>query len=75
MRNANKILAGLREWNGPLGGLGEDNIKINLKETGCEVLDKIQLAQDRVQRRVINFGFHQRLKYLDHQLLKKECVP
>jgi hypothetical protein len=52
---------------------------MNIKETGCKVLDRIQLAQDRTQWRdlvntIINFGFHQRLEYLDHQLLK-ESVP
>jgi hypothetical protein len=26
----------------------EDNIKMDLKETGCEEMEQVQLAQDRV---------------------------
>jgi hypothetical protein len=44
MRNAYNILVPLSEWKSPTGGLGKDNIKMNIKETGCEVLDRIQLA-------------------------------
>jgi hypothetical protein len=36
-----QVLVRLREWKSPLGALAEDNIKINIKETGCEDLDGI----------------------------------
>jgi hypothetical protein len=31
----------------------EDNIKMGLRETGCEDVDWIHLAQDRIQRRAL----------------------
>ena len=31
----------------------EDNIKIDLRETGCDVEDWLDLAQDRVQWRLM----------------------
>jgi len=32
---------------GHLGGRGEDNIKMDVQELGCGVMDWIELAQDR----------------------------
>jgi hypothetical protein len=52
MRNAYEILIGKLEENGPLGRMirrAKDNIKTDVKETGCEGVDGIQLAQYRVQ--------------------------
>jgi len=42
--------------------MGEDNVKMNLKEIGCAVEDWIHLAQDKVQWRamvnkLMNFRF------------------
>jgi hypothetical protein len=31
----------------------DNNIKIDLKETRCEVVDQIKVAQDRVRRRAL----------------------
>jgi hypothetical protein len=52
MRNAYKILVGIPEGNRPQGKRGrrwEDNIRIDLREVGCEGVDWIRLAQDRDQ--------------------------
>jgi hypothetical protein len=40
---------------GQLGGLGVDgdNIKMNLNEIGCEVVDWFHLAQDRVHSELL----------------------
>jgi hypothetical protein len=49
VRNYN-ILVGKPEGKKLLGRhLGEGNIKINFREIGCEDVDGIHLAQDRVQ--------------------------
>jgi hypothetical protein len=56
MRNVHRILIGRPEGKRPLGrsrrGM-EDNIKMDTVKTGCEVVDWIHLAQDRVQWRAI----------------------
>jgi hypothetical protein len=50
MRNAYKIFVGKRERKRPLGKRRwEHNIKMNLRETWWEVVDWIQLAQDKDQ--------------------------
>jgi hypothetical protein len=49
-RNPYRILVGKPEGKRPLGTLRRrwvDNIKIDLKETGCDGMDWIDLAQDR----------------------------
>jgi hypothetical protein len=51
MRNSYGMLFEKLEGKGPLGKTkprSEDNIKMDLKEMGCERLDYIHLAQDRV---------------------------
>jgi hypothetical protein len=48
IRNAYRILYGILEMKRPLGRLKhawEDNIKLDLKERGCEGLDWIIIAQ------------------------------
>jgi hypothetical protein len=50
MRNAYKILVWTTQGKRPLEKFGwEDNIKTNLKETDCESVDRVHLAQNRVQ--------------------------
>jgi hypothetical protein len=54
MRNAYKMLVGKSEGKRPLGRNKrrlEDNIKTDLKEAGCDDVDWIHLAQNRVQAR------------------------
>jgi hypothetical protein len=49
MRNEHKILVGNPEWNRPLGRptcRWEDNIKMDLRETGFGVVDWIYLASN-----------------------------
>jgi hypothetical protein len=56
MRNAYKILVGKPEGRKPLGitrRKWEDNIRMDLRETGCEGVDWIRLAQDRDQWRAV----------------------
>jgi hypothetical protein len=51
-RNAHRILVGKREGKRPLGRPRRrwlDNIKIDLREIGCDGMDLIYLAQDRNQ--------------------------
>jgi hypothetical protein len=51
-RNAYKILVGKPDVKRPLGRprrRGLDNIKIDLREIGCDGVDWIDLAQDRDQ--------------------------
>jgi hypothetical protein len=51
-RNAYRILVGKPEGKRPLGrprGRGVNNIKINLREIGWDVMGWIDLAQDRDQ--------------------------
>jgi hypothetical protein len=63
IRNAYKILVGKSEGNRPVGGLGcrwEDNIRMDLKDIGWEVVDWMHLDQDRNQwwdvvNTVVNF--------------------
>jgi hypothetical protein len=53
---AYKILAGMSEGKRPLGRNGrrwEDNIQMDLSETGWESVHWIHLAQDRDQWRVL----------------------
>jgi hypothetical protein len=60
-----RVLVGRPEGKRPLGRprrRWEDNIKMDLKDTGIDVANWIQLAQDRVQlrafvRTVMNFTF------------------
>jgi hypothetical protein len=55
-RNANRILVGKPEGMRPLGRLRRrwvDNIKIDLREIGWVGVDWVDLAQDRVQWRVL----------------------
>jgi hypothetical protein len=50
MRNAYKILVGKPEGKGPFGRTKrtwEDNIRMDLRETGWKYADWIHLAQDR----------------------------
>jgi hypothetical protein len=50
------ILSITPKGNKPLEKRGyrwEDNIKTDIKETGCKFVDWIQLAQDRVQWRAV----------------------
>jgi hypothetical protein len=52
MRNVCKISDGETKGNRPIGRpkrRKEDNIKLDIKVTGCEDVDWIQLAQDSVQ--------------------------
>jgi hypothetical protein len=56
MRNAHSILVGKPKGKRPLGrhwSRWEDNIKMDLKEIGWEVVDCIYLAQDRDQWRAV----------------------
>jgi hypothetical protein len=49
-RDVNRILVGKSEGRRPLGRprcSWEDNIKMDLQEVGCGVMDWIELAQDR----------------------------
>jgi hypothetical protein len=55
-RNAYRILGGKPEGKRPLGRRRRrwvDNIKMDLREIGCDGLDWIQLAQDRDQWRAL----------------------
>jgi hypothetical protein len=52
MRNAYKFVIGKSEGKRPLGRRRrrwEDNIRMDLRELGCEDVDWIHLAQDRDQ--------------------------
>jgi hypothetical protein len=52
IRNLYTIIFAISEWKRPLGTplrRWEDNIKMHLKETGCEDMDWIHLFQNRVQ--------------------------
>jgi hypothetical protein len=56
MRNTYKVLVGRPEVKTPLRRSRhrcEDNIKMDLKEIGWEVVDWIHLAQDRIQCRAV----------------------
>jgi len=49
MRNVDKILVGKPEGKRPhrrSGHRWEDNIRMNIRETGCDAVDWIHLAQD-----------------------------
>ena len=53
-RNANRVLVGKHEGKGPLGRprrRWEDNIKMDLKEVGCDPENCIELAEDGDQWR------------------------
>jgi hypothetical protein len=55
-RNAYRILVGKPERKRPLGRLRRrwvDNIKIDLREIGCDDVDWMDLAQDRDQWRAL----------------------
>jgi hypothetical protein len=55
-RNAYRILVGKPEGRGPFGRPRRrwvDNIKMNLRETGWDDIDWIDLAQDRDQWRAL----------------------
>jgi len=55
-RGVYRVLVGKREGKRLLGRhriRWEDNIKIDLKEVGCEVMDWIELAQDRDRWRAL----------------------
>jgi hypothetical protein len=50
MRDVYRVLVGKREGKRPLGRprrRWEDNIKMDLQEVGCRVMDCVDLAQDR----------------------------
>jgi hypothetical protein len=56
MRSAYRILVGKPEGKRPLerpGHRWEDNIRMDLGETGWEVVDWMHLAQDRDQQRAV----------------------
>jgi hypothetical protein len=56
MRYVYKILAGIHEGKRPLAKLrrkSEDNIRMDLREIGWEVVDWIYLTQDRDQWRAV----------------------
>jgi hypothetical protein len=56
MRNAYRILVGMPDGKRQLGRFGrrwEDNIRMDLKETGSEDVDRIHLAHDKDQWRVL----------------------
>ena len=49
-RGAYRVLVGKHEGKRPLGRprrRWEDNIKLNLQDVGCDVMDLIDLAQER----------------------------
>jgi hypothetical protein len=55
-RDLYRVLVGKPEGNGPLERprlRWEDNIKMDLQELGCEVMDWIELAQDRDRWRAL----------------------
>ena len=55
-RDACKVLVGKPEGKRPLGRLRrrwEDNIKMDVQEMGCEVMDWIELAEDRDRWRTL----------------------
>jgi hypothetical protein len=59
IRNAYSILVGKSEGRSPFGRprhKWEDNIKMDLREIGTEVVDWIHLAQDRDQWRALEYG-------------------
>jgi hypothetical protein len=56
MKNVYNILVGKPDGRRPLGRprrRWEDNIKLYLKEVGCDDVDWIHLAQDKVQWRFL----------------------
>jgi len=55
-RGAHRVFVGKREGKRPLGRPRcrcEDNMKMDLQDVGCGVMDWIKLAQDRVRWQVI----------------------
>jgi hypothetical protein len=55
-RGVYRVLVGKSERKRPLGRprrRREDNIKMDLQEAGCEVMDWIELAQDRDRWRTV----------------------
>jgi hypothetical protein len=69
MQNAEKILFGQPEKKRPLGTARhrQDNIKMDVKEIGCEDVDWIILAQDGDQtlvNTVMNLQVHKRQEFL-----------
>jgi hypothetical protein len=64
-RNAYRILVGKPEGNRPLGRSRRrwvDNIKMDLRETGWDGVDWMDMAHDRDQwRALVNIGFHKML--------------
>ena len=68
-RNAYRVLVGKPEGKRPLERLRhrwEDNIKMDLKEVGCDPGDWIDLAQNRVQSRAYVRAV---MKVLERQLV------
>jgi hypothetical protein len=67
MRNSYQVLIGKSEGKKPLGTLifrWEDNIRMDLKATGCEGVHRIQLTQDTDQwRLLVNTVMNVRLPY------------
>jgi hypothetical protein len=55
-RNGYRVLSGMSEGRRPLGRprlRWEDNIRMDVRETGCDDMDLINLAQDRDQWRAL----------------------
>jgi hypothetical protein len=52
LKNAYKLLVGKTDWKMPLGKprrRWEDNIRMDLREIGWEIVNRIHLVQDRDQ--------------------------
>ena len=66
-RGVYRVLVGKYEGKRPLGRprrRREDNIKMDLQEVGCEIMDWIELAEDRYRwRALVNAVMNYRFPY------------